>query len=138
MMISARYEKNVVNYTQMSPMPEGCRSGGSDTNYKTAQTVYNAALAAVSEIIQTSLSWIFFEISNDTGREHGTWGRILLQRAWGVRCEKKRIQYPDKDGCPMETARLQIGAAESPNGLVIDVQKARAACRNGAAAYGGS
>jgi flagellar hook-associated protein 3 FlgL len=54
-LLSARYEANVLNYTQMKSDAEDADMAEVITNYATAQTVYNAALSAGSEIIQTSL-----------------------------------------------------------------------------------
>ena len=53
--LSARYEANVLNYTGMKSDAEDADLAAVITNYTTAQTVYNAALSAGSEIIQTSL-----------------------------------------------------------------------------------
>lgn len=53
--LSARYQANVLNYTQMKSDAEDADLAEVITNYTTAQTVYNAALSAGSEIIQTSL-----------------------------------------------------------------------------------
>jgi flagellar hook-associated protein 3 len=54
-MMLARYTKNIKNYTQMKSDAEDADLAEVITNYTTAQTVYNAALAAGSKIIQTSL-----------------------------------------------------------------------------------
>ena len=53
--LSARYNANTLNYTQMKSDAEDADMAEVIMNYKTAQTVYNAALSAGSEIIQTSL-----------------------------------------------------------------------------------
>ncbi len=53
--LSARYDANTLNYTQMKSDAEDADMAEVIMNYKTAQTVYNAALSAGSEIIQTSL-----------------------------------------------------------------------------------
>lgn len=53
--LSARYDANVTNYTQMRSDAEDADLAEVITNYTTAETVYNAALSAGSEIIQTSL-----------------------------------------------------------------------------------
>ena len=53
--LSARYEANVTNYNQMKSDAEDADLAEVITNYSTAETVYNAALSAGAEIIQTSL-----------------------------------------------------------------------------------
>ena len=53
--LSARYEANVTNYTQMQSDAEDADLAEVITRYTTAQTVYNAALSSGAEIIQTSL-----------------------------------------------------------------------------------
>jgi len=53
--LSARYEENTLNYTKMKSYAEDADLAEVITNYRTAQTVYNAALSAGAEIIQTSL-----------------------------------------------------------------------------------
>jgi flagellar hook-associated protein 3 FlgL len=53
--LSARYEANILNYTEMKSDAEDADLAEVITKYTTAQTVYNAALSAGSEIIQTSL-----------------------------------------------------------------------------------
>ncbi len=53
--LSARYDANVLNYTQMKSDAEDADLAEVITNYATAETVYNAALSAGSQIIQTSL-----------------------------------------------------------------------------------
>lgn len=53
--LSARYDENILNYTKMKSDAEDADLAEVITNYSTAQTVYNAALSAGSEIIQTSL-----------------------------------------------------------------------------------
>lgn len=53
--LSARYEANIINYTAMKSDAEDADLAEVITNFTTAETVYNAALAAGAEIIQTSL-----------------------------------------------------------------------------------
>jgi flagellar hook-associated protein 3 FlgL len=53
--LSARYDENYLNYTKMKSDAEDADLAEVITNYSTAQTVYNAALSAGAEIIQTSL-----------------------------------------------------------------------------------
>lgn len=54
-MISSRYEASEFNYTEMKSDAIDVDMAEAITNYMTAQVVYNAALAAGAEIVQTSL-----------------------------------------------------------------------------------
>ena len=53
--LSKRYEENVVNYTQMRSDAEDVDLAEAIMKFSSAQSVYNAALAAGSKVIQTSL-----------------------------------------------------------------------------------
>ncbi len=53
--LSKRYGANTVNYTQMRSDAEDVDLAEAIMNYSTAETVYNAALAAGAQVIQTSL-----------------------------------------------------------------------------------
>ncbi|MGE4484066.1 MAG: flagellar hook-associated protein FlgL [Oscillospiraceae bacterium] len=53
--LSARYEANITNYTQMKSDAEDADLAEAIMNYSTAKTVYEAALSSGSEVIQTSL-----------------------------------------------------------------------------------
>jgi len=54
-MISSRYDSSETNYTEMQSNAIDADMAEAYINYTTAQTVYNAALAAGAEIVQTSL-----------------------------------------------------------------------------------
>lgn len=54
-LISNRYTASETNYTEMKSEAEDVDMADAITNFTTAQTVYNAALAAGAEIVQTSL-----------------------------------------------------------------------------------
>jgi flagellar hook-associated protein 3 FlgL len=54
-LISGRYDKSELNYTEMQSLAEDVDMAEAIMNLKTAQTVYNAALAGGASIIQTSL-----------------------------------------------------------------------------------
>ncbi len=53
--LSGRYEANILNYTKMKSDAEDADLAEVITKYTTAETVYNAALSAGAEIIQSSL-----------------------------------------------------------------------------------
>lgn len=53
--LTKRYEENVVNYTQMRSDAEDVDLAEAIMNFASSQSVYNAALAAGSKVIQTSL-----------------------------------------------------------------------------------
>lgn len=53
--LTKRYEENVVNYTQMRSDAEDVDLAEAIMKFSSAQSVYNAALAAGSKVIQTSL-----------------------------------------------------------------------------------
>lgn len=54
-LISSRYDSSITNYTKMQSDAVDADMAEAITNFTTAQTVYNAALAAGAEIVQTSL-----------------------------------------------------------------------------------
>lgn len=54
-LISSRYDSSTANYTEMQSDAVDADMAEAILNFTTAQTVYNAALAAGAEIVQTSL-----------------------------------------------------------------------------------
>jgi len=54
-LISSRYDTSELNYKEMKSEAEDADMAEAATNFTTAKTVYNAALAAGAELIQTSL-----------------------------------------------------------------------------------